>query len=444
MPKAQIQTETDVLYLMDFEPLLEGLEALENILPSIASTYDVDARRDLHNILNDPLDAEEVYAKFSTLAALLESSLTVDEVAAKVDETYQGVRQQYEENMKAVFTQTKPFEKTARALQLLYQNAEGDANVAVMPVSTSKFADSANPKHFDAMRHYLRQKYYAWMMDDSPFYITYIGDIGSKSAMDVMAMAAQETRALAILDIREMSSAKAVMEYADRIKIAGIPAHLAHLAIPGTWVYAHGAFEVDFVEDGEGRLKRIEKQMSVPAAGAIIGKLLSVRPGVYITGLEKSSIVGINGVKVSYDLQRVEAKQWDDRGLIQIEPYGHIQGATTANKSNNYDLRKFPKVDVANALLKDLVQYCNNKAYSKWGEKYRKEFQREIEIYLNRRMKHELIEGYEINKIAYDQYDETVEIDITIHFFEVADEFDINLHGPKGQIDLKKDESKRL
>lgn len=437
----QAEVKTEVLELLDFEPLLEGLEALENILPLVAATFDEDARRSLSDALQDPIEAEDIRTKFTTLVKLLESSETVTDVAAKVDEAYQRARQLYEENMKAVYEKTKPFEKVARSLYLLFENASGQANVAVMPVSASKFADSANPKHFDAMRHYMRKQYYKWMMDDSPFYITYIGDIGSKSAMDMMAMAAQETRALAVLDIREMSSAKAVADYADRLKIAGIPAHLAHLVVPGTWVYVHGAFEVDFIEDENGRLRRVEKQMAVPAAGAIIGKLLDVRPGVYVTGLEKSAIVGINGVKVSYDLQRIEAKEWDKRGIIQIEPYGHIQGATTANKSNNYDLRKFPKVDVANALLKDLVQYCNNKAYSKWGVRYRRDFQREIEIYLNRRIRQDLIEGYSINKIAYDQYDENVEIDITIQFYEVADEFDINLHGPKGQVDLKKEEN---
>lgn len=443
MTKKAVQMETlELKQLFEFEPVLEGLEALENVFPPIAVTFDEDARRDLPDLLSDPQDAEDVYAKFSMLVTLLESSNNLDDIKAKVDETYQAVQQQYEENMQAVFAQTKPFEKTMRSLNLLYMNAGGDAKVAVIPVNASKFADSVNPKHFEEMRHYMRQKYYAWMMDDSPFYITYIGDIGSKSAMDMMAMAAQETRAIAVVDIREMSSAKAVMDYADRVKIAGIPAHLAHLIVPGTWIYAHGAFDVEYKTGVNGRLERVEKQMAVPAASAIIGKLLEVRPGVYITGLEKSAIVGINGVKVAYDLQRVEAKQWDDRGIIQIEPYGHIQGAATANKSNNYDLRKFPKVDVANALLKDLVQFCNNKAYSKWGEKYRREFQREIEIYLNRRMKHDLIEGYTINKIAYDIHEENVDIDITINFFEVADEFDINLHGPKGTIDFKNEEKK--
>lgn len=426
--------------LLDTEPLQEELEVIEYVFQDIKITFDEDARRELPERLQDPLDAEELNLKFDLLSLLLQSVNTVEELERKVDETYQAEHQQYEENMRDVYEMTKPFEKTARSLNLLYENALGEAPVWVMPVSKAWFADSANPKHFEAFRHYLRQKYYKFIMEDSPFYISYIGDIGSKSAMDKMAMVAMETRALAIMDIKEMSSVQAVMDFADRNKITGIPAHHAHMVIPGTWVYALGAFDVDFYTDDQGRLKRRERQMAVPSSGAIIGKLLDVPPGYYITGLESSAILGINGVKVSYDLERIDAKQLDNRGIIMIESYGHIQGATTANKSNNADLRKFPKVDTANALLKDLVQYCNNKAFSKWGKKEQKGFQQEIEIYMNRRMKQELIDGYEVVSISYDEEEEIVNIELIVKFYEVADEFDINLHGKRGGIDVKRKE----
>lgn len=445
MSKQSLQLELQ--QLLDTKPLLDELEILECVCPDIKFTYDKDARRELPSILLEVQDQvkdnekDKITSKFELLVLLLQSAEAVDEMAQKVDGFYQAELERYEENMQSVFSQTKPFEKTARSLSLLYQNANSESNIYIMPVNNVRFADSANPKHFELFRHFLRQKYYDWKMDDSPFYISYVGDIGSKNAMDMMAMIAQETRALAVVDLMEKSTAQAVMDYADRLKITGIPAHLAHLVVLGTWVYAHNAFDVEFKRDEHGSLRRIEKPMSVPSAAAFIGKMMSVPPGYFITGLEKSAIVGINGVRVQYDLQRIEAKEWDSRGLIMIEPYGHIQGATTANKSNNYDLRKFPKVDVANALLKDLVQFCNNKAYSKWGKNEKKEFQMEIENYLNNRIKRDLIESYKIVHIDYVAIVETVDIDIAIKFFDVADEFDISLHGSKNEITLK-DENK--
>ncbi|MBK7939114.1 MAG: hypothetical protein IPJ82_19460 [Lewinellaceae bacterium] len=57
---------------------------------------------------------------------------------------------------------------------------------------------------------------------------------------------------------------------------------------------------------------------------------------------------------------------------------------------------------------------------------------------MNRRMKQEMIDGYEIINISYDEQEETVNIEIMVDFHEVADEFDINLHGKRGGIDVKR------
>lgn len=432
----------ETVELLEFDPFMDVFEEVENFLPSIANITDDSSRQNLPEILENELEQEEMVSTFELLANILEHSNSVEDVAVNVDATYQQVKETYEENVMVIFEKTKPFEKTIRSLNLLYENAGGEADVYILGVNEQKFADSANPKHYEAMRKYLKEKFYAWRMEDSPFYITYVGDIGSKSAMDKMAEIAYETRALAIVDTKEMSSVKSVIDHAKRLQIKGIPAKLGHLVIPSTWVYALGAKDVKFVRDKEGKLRRVESKMAVPTSSSLVGKLLDVRPGVYITGLEADAIIGADGVKLNYELERIESKELDKVGLVQIERHGHIQGATTANNSNNADLRKFPKVDTANALLKDIVQYCNNKAFSKWGEKYKRAFKREIEIYLNRRMKHELIEGYRIDNISYDQHEENVDIDITVFFFEVADEFDINLHGPQGGIDVKKEENK--
>jgi hypothetical protein len=434
MSKPVLQVELQ--HLLDTAPLRDELEIMESVCPDLEFTYLGNSRRELSQLMQNAEDKDKITAHFELLAYLLQITDNVPDLAQKIDEVYNAELAQYEENMQAVFEQTKPFERTARSLSLLYQNATYDVPIYIMPVSRDRFADAANPRHFDLFQHFLRQQFYKWKMQNSPFYISYIGDIGSKSAMDKMATIAQETRALAVLDIAEKNTFQEVLKYADRLGITGIPAHLAHLVVIGTWVNAYKAFDVAFSRDEKGRLCRKETQMSVPTAGAFIGKMLNVAPGEFITGMENAPFVGINGVKVKYDLERIDAKTWEDLGLIQISTEGHIQGATTANKSNNYDLRKFPKVDVANALLKDLIQFCNIKSFSKWGERQKRIFQREIEVYLNNRVIKGLIEGYSINLIRYDEYDENVEIDITVRFFEIADKFEINLHGPKNIVNL--------
>lgn len=431
-----VKTKTiDINELLQSALFEEELETMECVLPELKYTHDVEARRDLTEVLFDQQEKEEMLVKFDLLSQLIGMATTLEEVSAKVDEIYMAELECYEENMQVVYGQTKPFEKTARSLFLLYENATADANMFITPVNSARFANAANPKHFDEFRHHLRKKFYAWRNEknESPFYISYVGNIGSQSAMNKMAMAAQETRALAVVDLKEMSKAQEVIDYAQRLKIKDTPAHLGHLVVMGTWLYVHNAFDIVFKRDERGRLVREERPMAVPAAGAFIGKMLSVPQGTYITGLEQSAILGINGVRVAYDLERIDSQHFDECGVIQIEPYGNIQGIATANKSNNYDLRKFPKVDVANYMLKDLVFFCNKKAFSKWGERYKREFKQEMEIYFNRCKKRELIEDYFIESITYDEHEEKVDIAICIQFFESADRFDIDMHGTRSQ-----------
>lgn len=441
--------EPEVLELLDTEqtePYEDLFDCLGDILPEVPIIINERERTNLPAVLENEEEREEMIGKFELLVKILENSVTVEDVIANVDTAYREVDAVYEENIMVIFEQTKPVEKTIRALNLLYQNAHGEADVFILPVNKEKFADSANPKHFNIMQNHLRKQFFAWEIENSPYYITYIGDIGSKSAIDLMAGVALETRALAILDTKDHISAKAAMNHAKRLKIKGIHAKYAHMVIPCSYINALKAKDVQFVPDGDGKLRRIERKMAVPTAPAMIGKLLNVRAGVNISGLKADPIVGIDGVRMDYDLERVDAKELEKVGLVQVIAKGNIMGAGTANSSGNPDLRKFPKVDVANAILKDVVQFCNACSYSNWGANNAAELKKALEVYLNARQKQGYISSYEKiddkKDIFYDKDTESVSINLKVHFFEVADEFDINLQGTENAVNLKNDKEK--
>ncbi len=428
--KAKVITKEDILEL---KVLPDSVETFELIIPE--DIYEDEFRRDLPTKLENTSEIGGMIAKMKLLAEILENTDSLESIAAKVDDLYQEVNDCYEANMEVVFKELKPFERTVRSLSLLYQNAGGEAPVYILPVDANKFADSDNPKHFEIMRAFLRKQYFKFKMENSPFYIGYIGEIG-KTGIQQMAGIAHLTQALSILDLEPKSSVKAAINSAKQLAITGLSAKFGHLVIPGTWVYANGAIEYTFDWDENQHFQKRDKtKMAVPAAPIIIGKMLSAAPGDDIASLEADPMIGIDGVTVKYNEERNDAKAMDEAGLVMIEPNGYIEGTSTCNKSGNADLRKFPKVDTANALLKDLVQFCNNKANAKWGKKEQQAFQKEVESYLNRRMKQELIEGYQIERIEYDTEEETVNIDISVIFYEVADTFEIHLHGPKRGID---------
>ncbi|MEM8523914.1 MAG: hypothetical protein AAGG68_04685 [Bacteroidota bacterium] len=429
----------------NFDQFEEEMDILEDILP--APLYDEDYRSDLPNILQqEPEETAQIASNFDLMLAILENADSIEDIRAEVTQLNLKVREAYEGNMKKVFEQTKPFEKTARALQLLYENAGYGATVYLLPVRTDKFADAANPKHFDIMEHHLLQQFFKFRMEDSPFYISYIGNYEDKrnrrdipTIIKKLAKVATETRALAVLDIPEKSSAKAAIDYAKRNTLKGIHATLGHVMMSCTWGYKVGARDIKITQNTEGKYVRKEEKMSVPLSGAIVGRMLGVDPGEFISGLEAEPIVGINGVKMQYDLERKDAEALDEVGLNMILDSGHFQGSTTLCKGNPPELRKFVKMDVANALLKDLVQFCNNKAFSKWGREQQKEFKKELTSYFNRRFKQGIIEqGWSIDEVAFDTETEVVDVKISINFFEVADKFQIDLRGKKGGIDTDK------
>lgn len=426
------------LEMLHFEELEEEMETLENIMPM--PLHDEDYRGELlEQLEEEPEEIAKLMGNFDLMIQLLENSESVEDVEQAVSSMNVAVRNCYEGNMKAVFEKTKPYERSIRALQLLYENAESSKEVYIMPVKADKFADAANPKHFKAMQKYLRQQFFKFEMDNSPFYISYIGNIGSASAIQKMAKVAELTRAIAFLDLKEQKTAAAAIAYAKKIGLTGISASLGHVVVPATYGYKNGAKEVQITQLADGTYQRKERKMSVALAPAMIGRLMGEIPGEYITGLEAEPINGLDGVKTQYDEERNDAEELDEAGLNMILDSGHIQGSTTANKSGDNDLRKFAKVDVANALLKDIAQFCNNKAFSKWGKKNAKAFEKEIMTYLNRQYKRGVIgPGWEIASIEYDEAEETVNIEIYINFHEVADKFTIGISGKQKQLEAER------
>ena len=433
-----MQNETlEILELVQLGDLEEEVEKLENILP--LPINDEDYLSDLPNILeDDPEDIAQMIGNFDLMIKILEEAKTIDDISTVVAEQSIQVRECYTQNMKAIHEETKPFEKSVRSLQLLYENAGGKANVFILPINKEKFASAANPKHFDAMRDYLEIQFKKYKMEDSPFYITYVGNIGSTSAIQKMAKIAMDTRALAILDIKELRKPKAAIEYAKRHGLTGIAPSLGHVVIPATYGFKQGVSDVKYFEAMDGKLKAESQKMAVPMACAFIGRMMAETPGNAITGLEAEAIEGIDGVKMQYDKERDNSEQLTDSGLVMILNSGHVVGSSTLNKSNNRDLNKFDKVDIANALLKDLVQFCNNKAHGKWGNKEKRSLEREITNYLNGRIKADLIEpDSSIEELYYDTNDEQVHIKVTILFKDIVDKFEIELSGKKGNIELQ-------
>ena len=135
--KDQIQN----MELLELEPIEDVLDELKNFSKSVELVGDENRRKDLPQILEDEQETEEMISTMGILIDILQKSNTVLDVDVNVDTAYQKVLEIYEENMMGIFEVTKPYEKTIRSLNLLYENAGGSAEVYVMPVNPTKFAN---------------------------------------------------------------------------------------------------------------------------------------------------------------------------------------------------------------------------------------------------------------------------------------------------------------
>jgi len=173
MSELKLKTKEDLKQLLDNSSIIEEAEALQTIFP-LVRTDDKDTRMEIADIMEDDKTNEETLLKFDLLLQILENSNTAEDLASNVEKGYRTVKNEMEKNLAIIYEQTKPLEKSIRSLDLLFQNAGAKPKVYILPVDENKFANSSMPKDFEKMQDWLREKFYQWFMDDSPFYISYV------------------------------------------------------------------------------------------------------------------------------------------------------------------------------------------------------------------------------------------------------------------------------
>ncbi|MEO0472660.1 MAG: hypothetical protein AAF206_23795 [Bacteroidota bacterium] len=393
-------------------------------------TRSIEEKEDTIEFLTQEHARTETQLKAQMMHDFLDVADSLDAFIEAVNNEKEKAEERYRENLTEIFKTTKPIERNLRQLQLLYQNGGTDPEVYIFPVNEQQFVGAANPKHFNAMKEWLQKNFYAFDITTSPFYITYLGVIKNASAAEELAQLAEETKALAILNIPKRNTVEKVLEFARRdFKITGIPSHLGHLVLPATWAYASGAFE-DLDE---------ERKMAVSLAGAFTGKLLKAYPGEFISSMESEAILGVDGIVMDYDKETLDSVKLKEAGLVPVINGGYIEGANTPNTSNNPDLCSYPTVDIANSIEKDLIKFTNKKANGKWGKRQEEDLKLELIEYFNGLIRREMLQDPCPDPIiTYDEKEEEVSIDLEVQYFGTVSKFPISLKGKRDKIELQK------
>ena len=416
------EKEREAIYSQPLD-LKEDLDTVSPLVPYVENVVDEDLQEDFGDLYN-PENVDEkgkVAYELNLMIELLQAE-SGEEVAQIVDSRHSEINDAMRENQKKILENINSYEKMLRAVNLFFENAgSGEVEGAYfMTVDPNKFAGADNSIHYQEFCEYLKKKFYALRLKESPLFLAHVGDIGSGA--DQMAAIANETVAIAIVDMPETKSVKAALKKASTRNLNGIEAEWGNLVASGTWLTARKSYKG--VE---------EKDFQVPSAAAILGKLMNTKEGNSIAGFENGGLKGTKGV--AYPADRRDSDKFIEQGLMIImEDGGKVlpYSDRTANMSENDDLRKVSKMVVRNRIMKDLVDFCNLKAFAKWGYNEKKAFHNSVIDYLNKCKKKGWIQSVKNVKVK-DVGNDEVAVLVELVFFDARSKYLINIKGKPGE-----------
>lgn len=378
--------------------------------------------------------------RYKLIRKIFTDVINSDNVITNIDPVAKALKDCKERNINAIFFHTKPFERAARALDLMHVNRDGKGRIILFPVSEERFVRSGNNFHLSRfLKESLEKEFFKFQMKKSPLYITYLGEISDQVVIRSLAEIANKTLALALANVPSHKTIEDFLEFIEEeFKITGIEEFLGHLVLPSSHVKIPGVFDYDIEENNGVFLQKGKKEMAIPSAPIITGALLAADPGEVITGAGRRGIKGTSGPIMQYNKERMNASELAQKGFIMIGENGKIYGARTVNESDKRELHHFPKVDIRNTIGKALIQFSNDESFGKWGGKEKTEFISKVRDYLNEKVKNEVIKSYELDqtKVIYNNKTNRVEIMIKIFYNEITEGFDFSLIGSPGAIDL--------
>lgn len=410
--------------------LLAGLELLEIACGEMAIFTSSSGRQTFRELLETEEGRREVALKFSLLRQACEAkdARTFKKMVAALKAK---AEQKKAANQAKIKEKMDPIEQRIRTLQLLYKNTKGKPEAYIFPVHPQKFIGAQNPSHFEALKQWLRQRFYSYKMEGVISYLGTTETVKTAGQAKEWASVAEEVKSLFVGHFTQEPVYRKLIQFLQRrFKITGIAPKFAHLVFPATWGYAAGSFK-DVAET---------QRRAVPLDLALIGKLMSVPPGEYISSLEKPPIDGIEGVTTEYELETLDSSELQELGANMILDSGEIMGTSTGNKSDNIDLVDFHTMDLINAIDKALIRMLNAKAHSKWGTAQADELQEDIEDYFARLAKAGLIQDpTPVVTIAYDANDQKVNIHLDgVAYYRTATFFEITMQGKRQQLKMEK------
>ena len=357
-----------------------GFKILEGVIDGKKGIRDMNPKSEARRsaFLTDTDKAakrKKLKAELEALKALVESG-SVSEAVDKAKEKSEAVDKVMKENLKNAFDLTRDLEKTYRAVDLFFRNAEEEniRNLYFLNLPVDEFTSAENTHIREGLIEHFNQNFDRFSLEDNYSLFVIPGYLGH--SLEYWSKIASKYRITLVTDYSDEQEFESIEDKVEEHKIAGSERHLANTIV--TCNYAVVRKKEEGIEDDDLYLP-----MSVPLAG----KMYSGNGIQPAAGKKHGKIDGVLGTRLN--LLRTHVDKIDKMGMIPIifeKQWGTVamSDTTLANESSDPDLKAIGVVRAKDWIAKVLLDYFNSLTFQLYNGRLRGEIRGELNKFFDK------------------------------------------------------------
>ncbi len=407
-----------------------GFKILEGIIDGKKGIRDINPKNEARRgaFLTDTDKAEKrkkLMAELEALKELVEAG-SVAESTEKAKNKSEEVTKVLKENLTNVLNNSRDLEKSYRAVDLFFRNAEEESirNLFFLNIPLSEFTSSENANLREGLIEHFNQNFDRFSLEDNYSLFVIPGYLGNN--LEYWSKIASKYRITLLTDYSDELEFESIEDKIEEKKIAGGERHLANTVV--TCNYAVVRKKYDDLENDDLFLP-----MSVPLAG----KMYSGNGIQPPAGKKHGKIDGVLGTRLNF--LRTHVDKVDKMGMIPIiyeKEWGTVamSDTTLANESTDPDQKAIGVVRAKDWIAKVLLDYFNSLTFQVYNGKMRGEIRGELNKFFDKiKGSGKLIEEFTIEGPNPDPNDpQTVMLSINVKPYFATKHYVIDYSGTQG------------
>lgn len=363
---------------------------------------------------------------------LLEVKDADNRIMTMIQNDYPLLKQYNDENISIIESTIQPDRDATDAVKGMFDNANGNAEVVYAAlVNEKKFDSDSNQSHLNMLIQCLEDQWYAYYLDESPFYIGYAGGhIKNKPVVDKLMMVGAKTKALVVIDAQSATTAEGTLKLAKKFGYGGDDPAKGQLVVSTTDIQVRN-----------GYLQNTPPRY-IGSSLHMIGKILSKEEGEPFVGFygAQGEFSGVKSVKFHSDTR--DGGEFMQNGLVKVfyrKGAATFVGNNTAHLGDLESLKEIHNVIMTNRFEKDCVAFGNLMIGAKFGKEELAVFKSKLENYFNGYVKSGAIAGYtdvNVGSTVLANGQKVITVDVGINYKESVGFIEYSIQGVKGKLDM--------